>query len=112
MGLQIVWQFMAKGQIHPPGQQQVVHGGHQPQPIAVAQLRGLEAEINVRTLLMTPHRPRAKQPNCLQLRLGCQQLDQALLGLLGNARNGLNASLADGHEVSACRRCASVLRSC
>lgn len=47
MGLQIGWQLMAQGQIHPPGQQQVVHGGHQPQAIAVAQLRaGLIQSLN------------------------------------------------------------------
>lgn len=67
-------------ELDPPARaEQFVYGGHQPQPIAMPQLRGLEAEINVRTLLMAPHRSRFIQPHRLQLRLGwSQELNQAL----------------------------------
>lgn len=66
---QLGGQLVTQHQIHPPGQAEIIHTIHQPQTIAMAQLLGLQAEIQIRAWLLTPHRPRAEQPDSLHLGL-------------------------------------------
>ena len=84
MGLQIGGQLVAQHQIHLPGKAQIIHGVQQPQAIAVAQLRGLQTEIKIRAWLLTPHRPRAEQPDALNLRQCCEHGQEPLLRLWRN----------------------------
>ena len=73
---QLGGQLVAEHQIHLPGKAQIIHCVQQPQTIAVAELRGLQAEIQVRTWVMSAHRPRAEQPDALHLRL-CRDIQDA-----------------------------------
>ena len=71
VGIELSRDLVPQGQVHSPGQQQVIDGGHQPQPNAVAQrlITGqIEAEINIGARLLVLLRPRPKQPDCLQAR--------------------------------------------
>ena len=81
MSLELDGQLVAQHKIHLPGKAQIIHGVHQPQTIAVAQLRGFQAEVQIRAWLLTPHRPRAKQPDALHLRLCCEHGQEPLLRL-------------------------------
>ena len=78
MSLELDGQLVAQHQIHLPGKAHIIHGVQQPQAIYVAQLRSLKAEIKIRAWLLTPHRPRAEQPDALNLRLCCEH-GQALI---------------------------------
>jgi hypothetical protein len=69
MGPHLGIQLMLQQQIYPPGKADLIHGVHQTQELAVAQLGRLKAEINVRSWLMASHGPRAEQPDGLQLGL-------------------------------------------
>jgi hypothetical protein len=74
MGPHLGIQLMLQQQIHPPGKAQLIHGVHQTQELAVAQLGRLKAEINVRSWLVASHSPRAEQPDGLQLGLAYEDV--------------------------------------
>ena len=79
MGFQFLGNLPAQGHIHLPGQQQLIDRRHQPQPVPMAELAPLQAEVNVGSFAVTSHRPGAEQPHGLQVALAVEHLLQPLL---------------------------------
>ena len=69
MSAQIRRQFVPEGQIHGPGQQQLIDGVHQPQTVLVADGITHQTEIKIGSFTMAAHGPGAEQPHLLEPRL-------------------------------------------
>jgi hypothetical protein len=91
MGLQLSGKLVPQHKIHLPGEVEIINGIQKAQSIAVAQLRRLQAEIQIRPWLISPHRPRPEQPDALNLRLCCEHSQESFLRL-GRDIQGQGAS--------------------
>lgn len=114
MAFEIDGQLMARHQIHLPRQQKIIHSAHQSQPIRMSEQRALQAEIDIRPLLISTHGPRTKEPDSLKIGLRGKHPQQPPLGIVRNPGNGDSHGIGKrvAHNASSLKRCSNLLRSC